>query len=104
MPRAMNMRYAALAAALISAQTVISVNASQCYCLPGDACWPATSQWSALNATVNGRLVATVPIGTPCHDPHYDEVACAALQSNWNFPQLQYAPLPSESRSLLLYF
>jgi hypothetical protein len=73
------------------------VGASRCHCLPGDACWPASSQWSALNTTVNGGLVATVPIGTPCHDPNYDEVACAALQSNWTLPQLQCAPRPANS-------
>jgi len=43
-----------------------------------------------LFATVNGRLVATVPIETPCHDPNYNEVACAALQSNWTLTQLQF--------------
>lgn len=67
-----------------------SVSTSEdCHCLPGDECWPAASSWTALNSTVGGRLVATVPIGTPCHDPHYDAVACAALQAEWNEPQTQ---------------
>jgi hypothetical protein len=96
-PRATKMRYTAVVAALVGAQTFALVGASRCHCLPGDACWPASSQWSALNTTVNGGLVATVPIGTPCHDPNYDEVACAALQSNWTLPQLQCAPRPANS-------
>ncbi|QKX64758.1 uncharacterized protein TRUGW13939_11934 [Talaromyces rugulosus] len=72
-----------------------------CRCLPGDSCWPSTSQWDSLNRTVNGRLVATVPIGSPCHDPHYDEAACADLQSNWNLPQTHFV---SSSSVMQTYF
>ncbi|KAK6200842.1 hypothetical protein LQW54_009425 [Pestalotiopsis sp. IQ-011] len=54
--------------------------------MPGDSCWPSTATWSQLNATVGGRLIATVPIGSPCHDPNYDAVACAALQDEWTLP------------------
>ncbi|EUC48327.1 hypothetical protein COCMIDRAFT_34203 [Bipolaris oryzae ATCC 44560] len=57
-----------------------------CYRLPGDADWPATEAWSILNSTVNGKLVATVPIGSPCHDPTYDADACSALKSEWLNP------------------
>ncbi|KAF5865579.1 hypothetical protein ETB97_003423 [Aspergillus alliaceus] len=60
---------------------------SGCHCLPGDSCWPSASSWESLNSTVGGRLVATVPIGSPCHDPTYDAAACAALKSNWTVPQ-----------------
>lgn len=61
----------------------------KCRCLPGDACWPSTSVWSAFNKTVNGALIKTVPIGSPCHDPTYDAAACSALQTAWNLPQTQ---------------
>lgn len=61
-----------------------------CHCLPGDACWPSSARWNALNTTVGGRLVATVPIGTPCHEPTYDEAACKSLQNDWYLPQTQY--------------
>ncbi|PYH45020.1 putative isoamyl alcohol oxidase [Aspergillus saccharolyticus JOP 1030-1] len=76
---------AAATAALTS--TVTATNASDCHCLPGDSCWPSTASWDALNSTVNGRLVATVPVGTPCHAPNYDADACKELQSNWYYPQ-----------------
>lgn len=66
-----------------------SANADDCRCLPGDECWPSPSSWNTLNTTVGGRLIATVPIGTPCHDPHYDAIACAKLQAEWNLPQTQ---------------
>lgn len=63
--------------------------ASNCHCLPSDSCWPAPSAWASLNSTVGGRLVATVPIGTPCHEPNYDAAACAALKASWNLPEPQ---------------
>lgn len=58
-------------------------NATACKCFPGDACYPAAAEWSSLNITVQGRLVATIPLGTPCHDPYYDEEECAYLQDQW---------------------
>lgn len=60
-----------------------------CKCFPGDTCWPTASEWDALNATVGGRLVATVPLGSPCHDPHYDAAECAYLQSQWQYEEIQ---------------
>lgn len=63
--------------------------ASKCRCLPGDACWPSKSVWNALNATVDGQLIATVPLGSPCHDPNYDAALCEELQDEWSLPQLQ---------------
>lgn len=62
---------------------------SDCLCLPGDACWPSQNTWAALNSTVNGKLVATVPIGSPCHDPTYDAAKCDQLKSSWLNPLTQ---------------
>lgn len=75
--------------------------ADECRCLPGDACWPTVQEWQQLNKTVDGRLVATVPIGSPCHDPHYDEAACKKLQDEWLLPQTH---LPSSSSLMQPYF
>ncbi|KAG7106747.1 FAD-linked oxidoreductase ZEB1 like protein [Verticillium longisporum] len=75
--------------------------ANSCYCLPGDACWPKESAWSRFNSTVGGRLVATVPIGSPCHDPTYDAAACAQLQSQWTNPLTH---IPSSSSVMQTYF
>jgi hypothetical protein len=60
-----------------------------CYALPGDSNWPAQDKWNKLNSTVNGRLVATVPIGSPCHDPTFDQAACDQLKANWLNPLTQ---------------
>ncbi|KAI1103042.1 FAD-binding domain-containing protein [Jackrogersella minutella] len=54
-----------------------------CKYLPGDAYWPSQLEFTALNDTVHGRLIATVPLGSPCHDPTYDEELCVSLQEQW---------------------
>ncbi|KAF2850038.1 FAD-binding domain-containing protein [Plenodomus tracheiphilus IPT5] len=56
-----------------------------CKCFPGDSCWPSDKEWSAFNATVGGRLIKTVPLGSQCHDPNYDEALCQQLQKEWLF-------------------
>ncbi|KAH8900512.1 isoamyl alcohol oxidase [Thozetella sp. PMI_491] len=73
----------------------------KCRCFPGDSCWPSSSDWATLNATVGGRLVATVPIGSVCHDPTYNETACTALQSAWSLPQTHFE---SSSSVMQAYF
>lgn len=60
-----------------------------CHVLPGDAAWPKDDSWAKLNSTVSGKLVKTVPIGSPCHDPTYDETACNALKAQWTNPLTQ---------------
>ena len=54
--------------------------------MPGDDAWPSARDWDRFNATVGNRLVASEPIGSPCHDPTYDEAACVALQQAWTNP------------------
>lgn len=63
---------------------------SSCRYLPGDAEWPGQEEWNQLNASVSGRLIAAIPPGSVCHDPNYDEAACAALQQTWVMPETQY--------------
>ncbi|KAI8935070.1 hypothetical protein NX059_007665 [Plenodomus lindquistii] len=79
----------------------VPAKSEQCRCLPGDACWPTTTTWSALNSTVGGKLVATVPIGSPCHDPTYDATACKALQDSWTNPLTH---IPSSHSVMQSYF
>ncbi|THW92610.1 FAD binding domain protein [Aureobasidium pullulans] len=55
----------------------------RCKCLPGDACWPSEQDWNRFNVTVGGRLIKTIPLGSPCHDPHYDSDKCEELKSQW---------------------
>ncbi|EFQ99475.1 6-hydroxy-D-nicotine oxidase [Nannizzia gypsea CBS 118893] len=65
----------------------------QCRCYPGEPCWPKQKQWDAFNSTIGGKLVATVPIGSPCHDSSFgplDPTACTALKSKWNDPATHF--------------
>ena len=62
---------------------------SSCRCLPGDSCWPSQQHWDNLNKTVGGRLIATTPLGSPCHDPAYNAAQCSSLQEQWEDPRIQ---------------
>lgn len=63
----------------------------RCKCLPGDSCWPDRGEWGALNSTVGGRLIETVPLGSPCHLDHgsYDEERCQQLRDEWQYSGIQ---------------
>ncbi|KAK0386744.1 hypothetical protein NLU13_6580 [Sarocladium strictum] len=63
-------------------------SSSSCKCFPGDACWPSTAAWSSLNSTVGGKLIKTVPLGSPCHDPTFDGDRCEYLQDEWKSPSI----------------
>jgi hypothetical protein len=62
---------------------------ANCKCFPGDPCWPSDSEWDRLNSTVDGRLIATVPLGSPCHDPSFNAEECKHLQSEWLYSSIQ---------------
>lgn len=63
--------------------------AKTCLSLPGDLNWPKDADWQSLNRTVDGKLVATDPIGSPCHDPTYNATACDELKAAWANPLTQ---------------
>lgn len=65
--------------------------ASQCKTFPGDGAWPSKSEWNSLNETVGGRLVATVPLGAPCHGSSFDNATCESLKDQWQYEKIQYA-------------
>lgn len=52
-------------------------------CTASQQCWPSSAKWSSFNASINGHLVAPRPPAWPCHDPNYDEAACADAKANW---------------------
>ncbi|KAF2849814.1 FAD binding domain-containing protein [Plenodomus tracheiphilus IPT5] len=79
----------------------VAAKPEQCRCLPGDACWPSTATWSTLNSTIGGKLVATVPIGSPCHDPTYNATTCKVLQDQWTNPLTH---IPSSHSIMQSYF
>lgn len=78
-----------LSPAANAADIISRVPSTNCKYLPSDANWPSLDEWAELNNTVSGRLVATVPLGAPCHDPTYDEELCASLQEQWLYSNIQ---------------
>jgi hypothetical protein len=64
--------------------------ASGCRNMPGDENWPSIEEWQALNSSVSGRLIKTMPAGHVCHDPTYNASACEALNATWIYPWGQY--------------
>ncbi|KAI8632857.1 FAD-binding domain-containing protein [Xylariaceae sp. FL1651] len=77
-----------LLASLVTGLAIDSRTAA-CKPIPGDFNWPTKNEWDKLNATVDGRLIATEPIAYVCHDPTYSNEACAALRTQWGVAELQ---------------
>ena len=81
------------AALAVTADVAVSnVASTDCRCFPGDACWPTSAEWSSLNETFGGRLIATIPLAAACHDDQYasyDEERCTELQNSWLDPETQ---------------
>ncbi|KAJ5630613.1 FAD/FMN-containing dehydrogenase [Penicillium longicatenatum] len=73
----------------------LSIQAKEdCYCFPGEPCWPSISQWAAFNRTLKGRLIATDPIGSVCHSDGpfgaYNASACEDLRAKWDLTSTHY--------------
>ncbi|KAL4898678.1 hypothetical protein BDV59DRAFT_167331 [Aspergillus ambiguus] len=82
------MRFSTLTTGLLALSAIGA--SSDCRCFPGDVCWPSSEVWSRFNETLDGRLIATVPLGTPCHTPNYDASVCETLREGWTLPQEHY--------------
>jgi len=83
------MRFPILPLALVGVASAAG-SSDDCKTFPGDKSWPSQAEWGALNETVGGRLVATVPLGAPCHGSAFDNATCEALKSQWQYEQIQY--------------
>ncbi|KAI1319651.1 FAD-binding domain-containing protein [Xylariaceae sp. FL0255] len=60
-----------------------------CRCFPGESCWPSSDIWNAFNTSLDGKLISTVPLASPCHEDSvtgYNAELCVALQDNWFNP------------------
>jgi hypothetical protein len=84
---------AALAKSLaVSLCFTLASAAAKCRAIPGDHAWPAVSTWQRLNETIQGRLIATVPMPAVCHAAYhgtlllndtYSATECATVQAEW---------------------
>jgi FAD/FMN-containing dehydrogenase len=78
--------------ATIAPDALDSVLGKTCRCFPGDACWPSQKSWGEFNRTLGGKLIATVPVASACHDDFaglvsFDAAECARVQENWAKPE-----------------
>ena len=62
---------------------------TNCKNIPSDLGWPGPEDWAQLNETVDGRLIATVPIAKYCHNPNYHQGQCQVLKETWAFSDAQ---------------
>ncbi|KAF2127476.1 FAD-binding domain-containing protein [Dothidotthia symphoricarpi CBS 119687] len=79
-----------LACTLLCATFASCQSASRCKAFPGDEAWPSESEWDVFNTTVGGRLIATVPLGAPCHGSDFDATTCNDLKSQWQYEEIHY--------------
>jgi hypothetical protein len=57
---------------------------------PTDSCWPTATQWSSLNSTVAGNLIATTPIAISCYPgAAADPATCASVDAQWSTAAFQ---------------
>ncbi|KAJ5662168.1 FAD-linked oxidoreductase sor8 [Penicillium maclennaniae] len=86
----------------------IQATSPSCRCFPNEPCWPSPQQWSEFNATLGGKLISTVPIGSVCHThgeyAAYDPDACADLISDWAYPVTHYETSSSPMASWFANF
>lgn len=68
---------------------------SECRILPQDDNWPKKNIWESFNRSVDGRLIRTIPIGTPCHQENFDLEKCQYVQDSWHEPELHLASASS---------
>jgi len=64
---------------------------NSCKAFPGDASWPSKDAWNALNGTLGGALIQTVPLAAPCYKSWgvYDAKACASIIEKYPNPYYQ---------------
>jgi hypothetical protein len=75
--------------ALVVLAAAASGIARTCKTIPEDASWPSDSVWSTFNSSVGGRLIKTIPIGSPCFTgPLFDAAKCQNIKDNWQNPDI----------------
>ncbi|KAF5372522.1 hypothetical protein D9758_005275 [Tetrapyrgos nigripes] len=75
-----------LKAVLLASLVSLTVG-RDCRILPTDPSWPTKHEWDAFNKSIDGRLVNTVPLASPCHDPTFNQEQCDTIRNNWHIPE-----------------
>jgi hypothetical protein len=85
-------------ASMGSFEGMSSSTSPNCRCFPGDSCWPSLYDWQTLNSSVDGMLIASVPVAAVCHEFHssdtpvsiYNNVECQEERDNWFSPEFHF--------------
>lgn len=66
---------------------------STCKTTPSDIDWPIESAWAALNASIDGTLIKTLPPASSCYvgNPFNSTNSCESVGSDWGFAAWQAA-------------
>lgn len=70
---------------------ISSSTPTTCRYLPGDLGWPSNEEWAKLSHSVEGRLIAGIPLGASCHNSiygTYDDGMCAQVQAEYDQPPI----------------
>jgi hypothetical protein len=59
--------------------------AKSCKATPYSSTWPSEHDWQALNSSIDGRLLKTVPVASSCWsgNPYGSQVSCDVVEANW---------------------
>lgn len=65
---------------------IIVFGAQYCKLNPGDPDWPKNAEWEALNSSIDGKLLRTVPVASSCWpgNPFGSQVACDTVKTDWS--------------------
>jgi len=61
------------------------VNASNYTCVPGQDCWPFSSDWSQFNQSIHGSLRSTTPWAIPCYNGNSSD-SCHKVATSYGDP------------------
>lgn len=75
----------------------------QCKIMPGDSAWPDSAAWDHFNSSIDGRLIRTVPVASPCHGLDFNITVCDFVRNQWHHPPFQFVEF-SINISFTLYF
>jgi hypothetical protein len=57
----------------------------KCKTIPSDSDWPSDDEWAALNESIDGTLIKTLPVASSCwpENPFNSTVSCEVVKTNW---------------------
>lgn len=70
---------------LASPAAAAVLTGQRCRSTPSEASWPSTAQWASLNASIDGRLLRTVPAASSCWpgNPFDSSIDCQDVMDGW---------------------